>query len=108
MLKIILLALTFSLSSYALKVTEVYKIVGINEKESNKSWTGLNTLTGSVVFLRCATADFDDVVRDRVGGFKTVKDCLDFVDIVKKHASEKNPVLATIGNDFILEITVSY
>jgi hypothetical protein len=109
MLKIILVVTAlFSFSTFALKITEVYKITGINVEKSNDIWTGLNTQTGSVVFLRCSTADFDDVARDRVGAFKTSKDCLEFIELVKKHASEKNPIQIQIGKDFIMEVTLSY
>ncbi len=98
----------FSNLSMALEITEEYKITGINVEKSNSTWTGLNTFTGSVVYVRCSTADFDDVKRDRVGGFQTSQDCLEFLKIVKKHASLQNPIIATIGKDFLLKVTVSY
>jgi hypothetical protein len=109
MLKILLfVSAFFSITTQALQITEQYRITGVNLSKSNAEWTGLNTFTGSVIYVRCSKGDFDDVTRDRVGGFKTPKDCEEFVNVIKKHASVENPVIATIGTDFIIRVTVSY
>ncbi len=95
-----------SIASASVKVTEVYKIVGVTQRASTE-WTDLKTVTGSVVYVRCNTAQFDDAERDRVAGFANEKECLDFVAKVKKYASPANPVEVNIGSDFGLEMRIS-
>lgn len=95
-----------SVASASVKVTEVYKVVGVSQRASTE-WTDLKTVTGSVVYVRCSTAQFDDSTRDRVAGFANEKECLDFVAKVKKYATPANPVEVNIGADFGIEMRVS-
>lgn len=94
--------------SYALKVTEVYQITGINSQISTQGWIALNTKNGNHVFVKCSSADFDDVERDRVGGFKNTADCTRFLELISKNASNENPAQVTIGENFIIELTINY
>lgn len=94
-----------SVASASVKVTEVYRVVEVAQSASDE-WTNLVTASGSVVSVRCSSAQFDDSARDRVASFASPKECLDFVAKVKKHASPVNPVEVVIGADFGIEIRV--
>ena len=88
--------LVSSLAFAAVNKTEVYKIESITEASPN-NWTALGTITGSVVYVRCNTRDFDDATRDRVASFETEADCLEFLALIRKHASRANPAEIQIG-----------
>jgi hypothetical protein len=87
------LLITFLLSASAfaaLPTTAVYKVTGI--VDAKDGWTGLRTVTGNTLYLRCSKRQFDDVRNDWVSGFDTVEDCEKLISIVRKYASSSNPV----------------
>jgi hypothetical protein len=104
--------LGFLLSSIAFaapaktEVEKVYKIVNLTEASPN-NWMALQTVTGSVVYVRCNTMQFDDAVRDRVAGFETEAACQEFLNIVRKHANIANPVEVQINSSLGLNIKIS-
>ncbi len=105
---LILVLVVFSSSAFSLgQKSIVYKVVGILKTQSLSEWTQLKTLSNSQVNVNCKAAAFDDSVRDRVGGFKTSKDCQDFLKDVVKHASTLTPVDVEIADDFIIKYTVN-
>ena len=100
------LVLFSSVASASVKVTEVYKIVGMSQR-ADSEWTDLQTVTGSVVYVRCGTRQLDDAQRDRVAGFDSEKDCRDFLAKIAKHASPGNPVEVSIRAYLGIEMRVS-
>ncbi len=107
MKKLAILGLLISSMAFAAATkTEVYKIVSLTEASPN-NWVALETVTGSVVYVRCNTRQFDDPARDRVGGFESEDKCQDFLALIRKHANRSNPVEIWIGENLVMEIKVS-
>lgn len=98
----------FSSSAFALNQKNiVYKIVSVEKSQSTSGWTLLNTLSNTYVGIRCKTSDFDDSVRDRVGAFKSTKECEQFLADVQKYANSVSPVDVKIGDDLFITYTIN-
>ncbi len=83
---------------------EVYKVVGVKAVARAEEWATLKTASGLDVFVRCSDASFDDPTHDRVGGFKTSRECSEFLTDLTKSASPAKPVSIQIGPDFLILI----
>lgn len=107
MKKFAVLGLLISSMAFAAATkTEVYKVIGLTEASPN-NWVALETVTGSVVYVRCNTKQFDDTTRDRVAGFESEAECQEFLALIRKHASRSNPAEIQIGANLGLEIKIS-
>lgn len=103
----LMLSLILSSSAFAsVMKTEVYKVVSV-KRDVKSPYVDLTTVTGSVVYVRCDTLQFDDVARDRVAGFSSTQDCEKFLSDIEKFATPSNPVEISIGKNFELEMRVS-
>lgn len=107
MKKLAVLGILLSSAAFAnSSVTEVYKIVGLTEASPN-NWVALETVKGSIVYVRCNTRQFDDRARDRVAHFTTEIECQDFLSQIRKHAKLANPAELQINANLGLDIKVS-
>lgn len=102
------LALISTSAFSADKRSIVYKVVGINKAQSTIEWTSLKTISGSSVNVRCKTGDFDDSVRDRVGGFKSTQACEQFLLDVAKYANSTTPIDVEINESFGIDYTINF
>ncbi len=103
----VLCGIVLSTSAFAnVAVTEVYKVVGVTQR-ANAEWTDLKTVTGLTIYVRCSTSQFDDSEHDRVGGFRSTKDCEEFLATIRKNASAANPAEVTIGGSTGMSLKIS-
>jgi hypothetical protein len=109
-MKIIVLAgiLVSSVAFGAVKTTVVYRVNGVTPAGPRGGWATLSTVNGTRIGVLCKTRQFDDSEHDRVAGFDSESECLEFLATIAKHASTANPVEVEIADDLSIRMKISY
>lgn len=93
-----------SLSAFAQFKTSInYKIISIN-KTSKDNYV-LFTSTGLPIYADCIRKTLDEVTQDRVSGFGTTQECLDFEKTIQTYLSQNASVTITFEPELKIIVT---